>query len=364
MLPRSKGASGLSASCQSSSRHFPESVLSRSAPIAPIRDFSLSSQLRPAPHGPSGKLVFPLLNRSDPAFNELFMSAQTLPSWVLSRRQLCDLEMILNGGFSPLTGFMNQKDYLSVVEKLRMSDGTLWPIPVTLDLPDEMIKQLEKVSSPRLALRDEEGNLLAVLNVEEVWQANKQQEAELVFGGDPEHPAIADLHKYTHRNYVGGSLQGFQLPRHYDYVSIRQTPRELRVFFDTLKWNHVVAFQTRNPLHRAHFELTLRALESPNARLLLHPVVGKTKPGDIDHHTRVKCYRAIMSKYPEDRSILSVLPLAMRMAGPREAVWHAIIRKNYGATHFILGRDHAGPGANSKGKDFYGPYDARDFALR
>merc|ERR1719356_2312436 len=203
------------------------------------------------------------------------------------------------------------------------------------------------------------------MDVSDMWTADKQTEADKCWGGDPEHPAIAFLNNYTKNVYLGGKLTGLDLPPHYEYKEFRKTPAECREMFTSRGWDKVCAFQTRNPMHRAHFELTVQALDmDPEMKLLLHPVVGQTKPGDIDHHTRVKCYKHIMPKYPKGRADLVVYPLAMRMGGPREAVWHAIIRKNYGATHFILGRDHAGPGSNSKGEDFYGPYDARDFAMK
>merc|ERR1719497_71376 len=202
------------------------------------------------------------------------------------------------------------------------------------------------------------------MNVQDMWAADKQSEADKCWGGDPEHPAISFLNNYTKNVYLGGKLTGLDLPPHYEYKEFRKTPAQTRAIFAERGWDKVVAFQTRNPMHRAHFELTLQALDKdPEMKLLVHPVIGQTKPGDIDHHTRVKCYKRIMPKYPQGRADLAVFPLAMRMGGPREAVWHSIIRKNYGATHFIVGRDHAGPGSNSKGQDFYGPYDARDFAV-
>jgi len=296
---------------------------------------------------------------------DLKFSSLHLPDLTLSKRQLCDVELLLNGGFSPLNGFMNEKDYDSVVHTLRLADGhnTLFPMPITLDVSEDKAKAIQSSGQSSIALKDEEGNMIAVLDIEDIYAPNKSAEAQLVFGGDPEHPAVHYLNTQVGKYYIGGKLRGIQLPPHYDHRDIRHTPAELRELFASQRWERVVAFQTRNPLHRAHFELTKRAMDAVDAKLLLHPVVGMTKPGDIDHHTRVKCYRQLMPRYGED-GLLSALPLAMRMAGPREAVWHAIIRKNYGATHFILGRDHAGPGANSQGKDFYGPYEARDFALQ
>eukprot|EP00457_Paulinella_chromatophora_P004599 gb/GEZN01004611.1/.p1 GENE.gb/GEZN01004611.1/~~gb/GEZN01004611.1/.p1 ORF type:complete len:610 (+),score=52.82 gb/GEZN01004611.1/:77-1906(+) len=324
----------------------------------------LSSQLRTftavAAHG--GGSLKPLLVKTDPKdFKE---EAIKLPSHTLTDRQLCDIELLLNGGFTPLNGFMNQKEYNSVVDTMRMPDGNLFPIPITLDLTKEEVKALEQSGKKSLTLLDMEGNVIAIIDVEDIFQPDKDKEAKEVFGGDPEHPAIDYLYKSAGSHYVGGKVRGLQLPPHYDHRDIRRTPTEVRKYFKDNNWTNVVAFQTRNPLHRAHFELTRRAMEEQNAKLLLHPVVGLTKPGDIGHHTRVRCYRRIMYRYPHGEALLSALPLAMRMAGPREAVWHAIVRKNYGASAFIVGRDHAGPGSNSKGVDFYGPYEARDFAVK
>eukprot|EP00494_Astrolonche_serrata_P006103 UN06120 len=285
-----------------------------------------------------------------------------LPEIVLSKRQLCDTELIMNGGFSPLDGFMSKKDYESVRDDMKLSDGTLWTMPITLDVSKDQAKSLE--GPKKAALKDWEGNTIAVIDIDDIWTPDKDVEATKVFRGDPEHPAVDYLKREAGDVYVGGKLRGIQLPPAYDYKDIRKTPAELREIFEKKGWDKVVAFQTRNPMHRAHYELTLRALEdSEDTKLLVHPVVGQTKPGDTDHHTRVKCYKRIMPKYPKGRADLSALPLAMRMGGDREAVWHAIIRKNYGATDFIVGRDHAGPGSNSKGQDFYGPYEARDFAV-
>ncbi len=281
------------------------------------------------------------------------------PSWDLTARQLCDLELILNGGFSPLNGFMGSKDYDSVCSSMRLADGTLWPMPITLDVPEELAKKLDGGS--RLALREPEGVMLAVLEVDDVWQPDRAAEAEAVFGStNPEHPGVSYATERAHPFYIGGRVSGFQLPVHYDFRSLRLPPVDLRREFTRLGWRRVVAFQTRNPMHRAHHELTLRAAKEVEANLLIHPVVGMTKPGDLDHYTRVRCYQAITANYPRNTARLSLLPLAMRMGGPREAVWHAIIRKNYGCTHLIVGRDHAGPGSDASGKPFYGPYDAQE----
>ena len=187
----------------------------------------------------------------------------------------------------------------------------------------------------------------------------RQREAREVFGGDEDHPAVKYLFRVCHDYYVGGKIEAISKLTHYDYGALRFTPAELRAHFNKLGWSRVVAFQTRNPMHRAHRELTVRAARARQANVLIHPVVGLTKPGDIDHFTRVRVYQAVLPRYPHGMAVLGLLPLAMRMGGPREAIWHAIIRKNHGATHFIIGRDHAGPGKNSAGVDFYGPYDAQ-----
>lgn len=311
------------------------------------------------PHG--GTLVDLVVDEERAA--ELKKHSAEWPSWDLTPRQLCDLELLLSGGFSPLRGFLGRADYESVCEHMRLADGTLWPIPVTLDVPAELAATIGPGAS--VALRDPEGVMLAVLHVSEVWQPDRGAEAESVFGTtDTAHPGVDHLLNRTHPFYVAGELEGIQLPVHYDFRSLRHTPAELRAAFARQGWRRVVAFQTRNPLHRAHQELTLRAAKEVEANLLIHPVVGMTKPGDVDHYTRVRCYQAIMPGYPKGTAMLSLLPLAMRMGGPREAVWHAIIRKNHGVTHFIVGRDHAGPGADAQGRPFYGPYDAQELLRR
>ena len=284
--------------------------------------------------------------------------AAALPSWDLTPRQLCDLELLMNGGFAPLAGFLGRADYDGVVEGMRLADGTLWPIPVTLDVPESFAAGL--APGGRIALRDPEGVILAVLTVSDVWTPDRAREAAMVFGADdPAHPAVRYLREVAGPVYVGGAVEGLQPPVHYDFRARRDTPNELRALFRKLGWRRVVAFQTRNPLHRAHQELTFRAAREAQANLLIHPVVGLTKPGDVDHFTRVRCYEAVLGQYPAATTTLSLLNLAMRMAGPREAVWHGLIRANHGCTHMIVGRDHAGPGKDSAGRDFYGPYDAQ-----
>ncbi|MDH5209842.1 MAG: sulfate adenylyltransferase, partial [Burkholderiaceae bacterium] len=286
-------------------------------------------------------------------------AAREYPSWDLTERQLCDIELILNGAFSPLEGFLGKADYESVIADMRLSSGVLWPIPVTLDVSEKFAAGIQ--AGDHIALRDLEGVIVATLEISDLWTPDKAAEAAGVFGTtDEKHPAVHYLNHVAHPVYVGGRLSGIEAPMHYDFKHLRDTPAELRARFRKLGWRKVVAFQTRNPIHRAHQELTLRAAREVEANLLIHPVVGMTKPGDVDHYTRVRCYEHILNRYPEQTSMLSLLPLAMRMGGPREALWHAIIRKNYGCTHLIVGRDHAGPGKDSKGQDFYGPYDAQE----
>ncbi len=308
-----------------------------------------------APHG--GELINLIVEPGRAA--ELKGHSKEWPSWDLTARQVCDVELLLSGGFSPLRGFMNRADFEGVCQDMRLSSGTLWPMPITLDVTEEFAKSL-KPGSSKVALRDGEGVMLAVLNVEEVWQPDRAAEAKSVFGTTSKaHPGANYAINLAKPWYVGGKLEGLQMPAHYDFRSLRLTPAELRAEFSRLGWRRVVAFQTRNPMHRAHQELTFRAAKQVEANLLIHPSVGMTKPGDVDYFTRVRCYQLLLSKYPQATVKLAMLPLAMRMGGPREAIWHGIIRKNHGCTHFIVGRDHAGPGKDTDGKNFYGPYDAQ-----
>jgi sulfate adenylyltransferase len=307
---------------------------------------------------PHGGVLVDLLVGAERAAG-LSWRADAWPGWRLTLRQRCDLELLACGGFSPLRSFLGQDDYASVCETMRLADGTLWPIPVTLDVPEELAARAGPGRT--LALRDTDGTLLAVLHVTEAFRPDRAAEAGAVLETtDPAHPGAEYLLRHAHPWYVTGELEVLRLPAHPDFRQFRHTPAQVRAEFARRGWHRVVAFQTRNPLHRAHQELTLRAAREADAHLLIHPVVGITKPGDIDHRTRVRCYQAILPHYPEGRVLLSLLPLAMRMGGPREALWHAIIRMNYGATHFIVGRDHAGPGLNSAGRPFYDPYAAQD----
>ena len=308
-----------------------------------------------APHG--GALIN--LHANEELAAELKAQSRDWPSYDLTPRQLCDLELLLSGGFSPLKGFLSKADYTRVCKEMRLADGTLWPVPIMLDVPESLATTLE--AGAKLALRDAEGVMVAVLDVEDVWESDREAEAQSVFATtNREHPGVAQLLDHTQPFYAGGTITGLDPVTHYDYRQLRHSPAELRAEFRKLGWTRVVAFQTRNPMHRAHQELTLRASKEVEANLLIHPVVGMTKPGDVDHYTRVRCYEALLHRYPSKTAMLSLLPLAMRMGGPREAVWHAIIRKNHGCTHLIVGRDHAGPGSDSSGNAFYGPYEAQE----
>ena len=309
------------------------------------------------PHGEELRILMASPKRAA----ELKAESIKMPSWDLTERQLCDIELLINGGFSPLAGFMGEKDYKSVVENMRLANGTLWPIPITLDVKEEFARQLTK--GAKIALRNPEGVALAVMTLTDISKPDLAYEAEKVYGTpDKLHPGVAYLLEQTNPVYLGGTIEGLEILEHHSFEELRHTPAELREMFAKRGWKKVVAFQTRNPLHRAHYELTIRASRQAEASFLLQPAVGITKPGDIDYFTRVRCYQALLKYYPQQTTALSLLPLAMRMAGPREALWHAIIRKNHGCTHFIIGRDHAGPGKNSKGEDFYGPYDAQKLA--
>ena len=296
---------------------------------------------------------------------ELTAALPGLPSWGLTPRQFCDLEMLMNGAFAPLGGFLDRRATESVCERMRLPDGTLWPIPVTLDVDAATAEAASRAGA--LVLRDAEGLPLAVQRVAEVWEHGRAAEAERVYGTlDPAHPGVHHLLHRTNNLAVGGPLEGLRTPPHYDFIDLRETPAETRADLARRGWGTVVAFQTRNPIHRAHFELTVRAARESGAALLLHPVVGMTRPGDLDHYTRVRCYQALLDRYGAAGigAKLALLPLAMRMAGPREALLHALVRRNYGCTHFIVGRDHAGPGADGSGRSFYGPYEAQELVRR
>jgi len=278
--------------------------------------------------------------------------------WIVTPRQRCDLEMLLNEAFAPLTGFLTQADYQSVLTSMRLQSNKLWPIPITLDVNDHFAGEINL--GDIIELFDFDNTLLARMQVSDKWRPDKHSEALKIFNTtDRRHPGVNYLLHTAGTWYLGGTIEKVQIPKHFDFINYRHTPESLKRLFLSLGWERIVAFQTRNPIHKAHMELTQRAAEDIHGNILIHPVVGMTKPGDVDYLTRVHCYQKILHHYPANKSLLSLLPLAMRMAGPREALWHALIRKNYGCTHFIIGRDHAGPGNDSQGKSFYDPYAAQ-----
>ncbi len=287
---------------------------------------------------------------------ELLERSNRLPSIQISARAMCDLELLATGAFSPLDRFMRKADYERVLTEMRLNDGTLFPIPVTLPVEENALPTWGE----QITLSDSRNNTIAVMQIEEVYHYDPQREARLVLGTtDPRHPLISEMVRWG-KVYVSGELKVLDLPKYNDFTELRRTPAQVRARLEDMGNANVVAFQTRNPMHRIHEELTKRAAEEVKGSLLIHPVVGMTKPGDVDHYTRVRVYRALIENYYDSsKTILSLLPLAMRMAGPKEALWHAIIRRNYGANYFIIGRDHAGPGSDSQGRPFYGPYEAQ-----
>jgi sulfate adenylyltransferase len=289
--------------------------------------------------------------------------AGRLESLKITERSVCDLELLAVGAFSPLDRFMGQADHQRVVDEMRLANGCLFPMPIPLPIDED--DRARVTIGQDIALRNPQNELLAIMTVEEIYEWNLDEVAQKVFGTlDTRHPTVAEMHRWGKFN-ISGRLQVLRLPPHYDFKSLRLTPRETREQLEAFGHSNVIAFQTRNPLHRVHEELTKRATIAKDGVLLLHPSVGMTKPGDVDHFTRVRTYKALAQRYYDpDRVLLSLLPLAMRMGGPREAVWHAIIRRNYGANHLIVGRDHAGPGNDSTGKPIYGPYDAQELVER
>jgi sulfate adenylyltransferase len=304
------------------------------------------------PYG--GELVSLLVSEAER--EEWLDKANQYPSHQLTDRSLHDLELLAVGGFSPLTTFMGEDDYNGVLADMRMANGTLFPIPITLTIQKEALPS----RGEWITLRDPRNYIIAVMRIEEVFRWNPIEEATQVLGStDHRHPLVSEMEQWGDL-CISGELRVINLPIYYDFADIRKSPREVREILAKIGNENVTAFQTRNPMHRVHEDLTKRAIDRVGGSLLIHPVVGLTKPGDVDHFTRVRVYKALIENYYDSNTVLSLLPLAMRMAGPREGLWHAIIRRNYGANHFIVGRDHAGPGKDSNGKPFYGPYDAQE----
>jgi sulfate adenylyltransferase len=293
------------------------------------------------PHG--GEQLVDLL-ADEVRAEDLKQISGAFPAISLTQRQLCDLELLMNGAFTPLTGFMGQTAYASVLDSLSLPDGTLWPMPIVLDVAETLADKL--APGDTLALRDGEGFMPAVLHVEEIWRPDRRHEAQKVYGTtDPAHPGVRYLLNTVNPVYVGGRIEGVQAPVHHEFENLWDTPEEMRALFAKLGWRRVVAFQTSKPMHRLQRDITLKVAKELQAHILLHPTVGVTKPGDLHYYARVHCYQAIRRRYPHNLAMLSLLPLAMRMAGPREALWHAIVHQNYGCSHMIVGPKHAGPPA-------------------
>jgi sulfate adenylyltransferase len=275
-----------------------------------------------------------------------------MPDIILNDRQLCDFELLSTGAYSPLKGFMTRADYESVLNKMHLDNDDLWPIPICLDISKSLSTTLKIGQSA--VLRDQEGFLLGIMEIEDIWTIEIEKEAMAIYGTlDKTHPGVEYLYHKSGKYYIGGKVKALSLPIHSDFKQLRLNPLEIRNIYARLGWKRVVGFQTRQPLHRAQFEMTIKAMEKAKANLLLLPVTGIPKPGDFDHYTRVRCYRKVAKHYPPDSFILNLLPLSMRMAGPRDAVLHMIIGKNFGCTDFVIGHDHASPGKDSKGNRFY-----------
>ena len=307
------------------------------------------------PHG--GELVNRVLTGEKRDF--WVEKAASLPAIAVDRRTISDIEMIASGAMSPLEGFMCRDDYNHVVDMMRLESGLPWPLPIVLGVSHDQADMCDVGS--QAAITDRDGATVAILHLQEKYVVNKEKEAARVYHTtDPKHPGVRYLLEERGDVLLGGDIDIVNLPAHVTFNEYRLTPLETRHAFEQHGWSRIVAFQTRNPLHRIHEELTKRAADEIGGSLLIHPVVGLTRPGDVDHYTRVRIYKTMVERYYDQScTLLSLLPLAMRLAGPKEAVWHAIIRRNYGASHFIIGRDHAGPGKDSHGRPFYGPYEAQ-----
>ncbi len=306
-----------------------------------------------APHG--GSLVNLLVGGAEA--DALRQEAANLPKLVVSERELSDLEMLAVGALSPLTGFQGERDYHSILDSMHLQNGLAWSIPVTLSLDDEGAHRLGGAEAVALQA-SEAADPLAVLRIAEIYRRHRQKEALGVFGTEElAHPGVEALNE-AGELCVAGELRVLSLPPHDDFVSYRLTPARTRAAFRERGWKTVVGFQTRNPIHRAHEYIQKCALEIVDG-LLVHPLVGATKGDDVRADVRMQCYEALFEGYyPKDRAMVTVFPAAMRYAGPKEAIWHAICRKNYGCTHFIVGRDHAGVGS------YYGTYDAQKIFSR
>ena len=285
----------------------------------------------------------------------------SLPDITLNLRQICDFELLTTGVFSPLKGFMTQEAYESVLDRMRLPSGEIWPVPICLDVSRDLSDRFEVGQS--VVLRDPEGFPLGLMAIEDIWQADREKEALAVYGTtDMTHDEVARLQGGGNRYYVGGTIEALNLPIHSDFKQIRNTPSEVRQQFCKLGWKQVVGFQTRQPIHRPQFELTIQAMKKAKANLLMLPIAGIPRPGDFDHYTRMRCYQKVAAHYPPDTFMLNLLPLSTRLAGPRDAVLHMIIGKNFGCTHFVIGHNHATPGRDSFGNPFYDTPQVRELA--
>ncbi len=306
---------------------------------------------------PYGGVLQNLLMDTDKA-EQLKIESEHYLSVTLNNRQLCDLEMLANGAYSPLTGFMGKRTYESVINHLKLPNGLMWPLPIVLDLKDDITGEIKK--GTKLALRDNEGFMLAAMTVSEMWTPDKKKEAQFTYGTtDRDHPGVEYLYKKTGDTYIAGLLQVVQLPEHYVFKRFRRTPKEMRRFFEKQSWLKTLGYQTSTPIHRLHYEILVNVAKEHQTHLLIQPTVGSTKPGDTHYFHRVKCYESILDKFPLKIARMSLMPHSMRMAGPKETLLHAIIHQNYGCSHFLVGPNHASP-ANGKAEKFYCQYDAQE----
>ncbi len=311
------------------------------------------------PHG--GELIH--IFADDERCSKLKEVAMNLKDVVLDDRQLCDFELIATGAFSPLDGFMTQADYEPVLDRMQLGNGIFWPLPVCLGVSETLARNLETGQS--VAIRDPEGFLLAVMHVADIWPIDRKKEAKIILGTDnPSHPGVQFIHKIAGDFYIGGRLEVISAPLHFDFKQIRLTPREVRETYKKLGWHRIVGYQTSNPIHRPQFEMTVHAMRHAKANLLINAISGLTKPGDFDHYTRVRCYNKLVDNYPPNAMLLNLLPHTPRQAGPRDALLNAVIAKNYGCSHYIVGHGHANPYENKTRKAFFNDDELRDLVVK
>lgn len=291
--------------------------------------------------------------------DELQNKVNAAPSLIVSNYQLNDLELLLNGAFTPLRGFMEEDDYNSVVEKMLLCDGTHWPLPICLDISDEDVKDI--TLNEYVVLCDQAYLPIALMLVNSMWQPDTAKEIKSTYGTlDKGHQGVLQAQDRIHKTYIGGPLHRLALPAHYGFTRFRHTPSETRMLFKKLGWSQIIAYQTRNPLHRMHVQMIVEAARRIDANVLIHPAVGCSLNTDIDDAIRTKCYLEVMKYFPGSLTQLSLLPLSMRMAGPKEALLHGLIRRNYGCSHMLVGRGHANPSKGPNGIDYYEDYEAQD----